>query len=132
MSEIPPSRPVLRLPRLWLTLAYLLTFAVGVASLIPGPDVGGSDKFFHFMTYAILSAGFSQIIEQPKSLWLVLTGLIGYGLLLEFLQGMTGYRLGDMADALANSLGVIAGLFFYQSPLRRLLVWTDRWLAIRL
>lgn len=129
---MPPTRPVLQLPKLWLTLACLLTLAVGVASLIPGPDMGDSDKIFHFMTYAILSASFSQIVEQPKSLWIVLTGLIGYGLLLEFLQGMTGYRLEDMADALANSLGVVVGLLFYQSPLRRLLVWIDSWLAIRL
>lgn len=118
----------LKMPKLWFTLAYALTLAVGVISLIPGPDIGSSDKLAHFLVYATLSAGFSLIVEQRKSLWLVLVGLIAYGLLLEFLQGLTDYRFEDMADALANSLGVITGLAFYFSPLRGILRRFERWL----
>jgi len=121
----------LELPKLWLTLAYSVTLVVGVLSLIPGPDIGGSDKLAHFLTYAMLSAGFSLIVEQRKSLWLILIGLITYGLLLELLQGLTGYRIEDMADALANSLGVITGLGFYFSPLRGILRRFERWLLSR-
>jgi len=121
----------LQLPKLWFALAYSITLAVGVLSLIPGPDIGASDKLAHFLTYAILSAGFSLIVEQRRSLWLILFGLIAYGLLLEFLQGLTGYRFEDMADALANSLGVITGLGFYFSPLRGILRRLDRWLQSR-
>jgi glycopeptide antibiotics resistance protein len=121
----------LQLPKLWFTLAYSITLVVGVLSLIPGPDIGGSDKLVHFLTYAILSAGFSLIVEQQRSLWLILFGLIAYGLLLEFLQGLTGYRFEDMADALANSLGVITGLGFYFSPLRDILRRFERWLLSR-
>jgi VanZ family protein len=122
----------LQLPRLWFTLAYALTLTVGVLSLIPAPDPGVSDKVVHFLTYAILSAGFSLIVEARKSLWLILFGLICYGLLLEWLQGLTGYRMEDMSDALANSLGVITGLGFYFSPLRGILRRLDAWLKIRL
>jgi len=107
------TQSALQLPRLWFTLAYALTLTVGVLSLIPAPDPGVSDKVVHFLTYAILSAGFSLIVEARKSLWLILFGLICYGLLLEWLQGLTGYRMEDMSDALANSLGVITGLGFY-------------------
>ncbi len=118
----------LQLPRLWFSLAFALALAVGVFSLIPGPGLGEGDKLMHFLTYAILSAGFSLIIEARKSLWLILFGLISYGLLLEWLQGLTGYRMKDMADALANSLGVISGLGFYFSPLRGILRRLDAWL----
>jgi glycopeptide antibiotics resistance protein len=121
----------LQLPKFWFALAYGITLVVGVLSLIPGPDIGGSDKLAHFLTYAILSAGFSLIVERRRSLWLILFGLIAYGLLLEFLQGLTGYRYEDMADALANSLGVITGLGFYFSPLRGILRRLDRWLLSR-
>jgi len=121
----------LQMPRLWFTLAYALALVVGVLSLIPGPDIGSSDKLAHFLTYAILSASFSLIVERQKSLWLVLSGLIAYGLILEFLQGLTGYRMEDMADAVANSLGVITGLIFFFSPLHGILRRFERWLISR-
>ena len=131
MLEPQSIQSQLQKPRLWFGLAYAITLVVGVLSLIPGPDIGGSDKLAHFLTYAMLSAGFSLIIEQRKSLWLIFFGLIAYGLLLEFLQGLTGYRMEDMADALANSLGVIAGLGFYFSPLHSVLRRLERWLLPR-
>ena len=122
----------LRLRKYWIALAYFFLLVVGILSLMPTPDLGGSDKIAHFVTYAFLSAVFSLIAEQRKSLWLILIGLIGYGLLLEFLQSLTSYRQGDIADAIANSLGVMTGLVFYFSPLRRILRQVDGWLMSRL
>jgi len=118
----------LRLARYWFGLAYIMLLVFGILSLMPGPDIGDSDKIAHFVSYAALSAWFSLIIEERKSLWRILIGLISYGLLLELLQSLTSYRIGDLADALANSLGVITGLTFYFSPLRRILRKIDRWL----
>ena len=122
----------LRLAKFWFLLAYILLLGLGILSLIPAPDIGGSDKIAHFAAYAVLSAWFSLLVEQRKSLWLVLFGLIGYGLLLEFLQSLTSYRHGDVADAIANSLGVMTGLVFYFSPLRRILRQIDGRLMSRL
>ncbi len=121
----------LKLPKLWFGLAIIGLLALGVVSLIPAPDLGGNDKIGHFISYAMLSAWFSLLVEQRKSLWSILFGLIVYGLLLEFLQGLISYRSGDLADAVANSLGVITGLVFYFSPLRRVLRNVDRWLLAR-
>ena len=129
MNNNLPTKLELRLAKVWFALAYLVLLAYGVVSLIPAPDMGGSDKVAHFVAYAVLSAWFSLLVEQRKSLWLILFGLIGYGLLLEFLQSLTSYRQGDMADAVANSLGVIVGLAFYFSPLRRILRLIDSWLT---
>ena len=83
---------------------------VAVVSLIPAPDIGGSDKLWHFITYAGLSAGFSLLVQRPGQLLLAALGLILYGVVLEYLQGLTGYRTMDSADMLANSTGVILGL----------------------
>lgn len=121
----------LRLAKIWFALAYLLLLALGILSLIPAPDIGGSDKIAHFIAYAALSAWFSLLVEDRKSLWLILFGLISYGLLLELLQSYTSYRSGDIADAVANSFGVVAGLVFYFSPLRGLLREVDSWLISR-
>ena len=119
----------LRLAKFWFLLAYLFLLVLGILSLIPAPDIGGSDKIAHFAAYALVSAWFSLLVEQRKSLWLITFGLIGYGLLLELLQSLTSYRQGDLADAIANSLGVIVGLVFYFSPLRRTLRQMDNWLS---
>jgi hypothetical protein len=107
----------LKLPKLWYVLACIGLLLLAIVSLIPVPDLGGSDKFGHFISYALLSAYLSLLVEQRKSLWRV---------------SFTGYRSGDLADALANSLGAITGLAFYFSPLRRILRNVDRWLVTRL
>ena len=118
----------LRLASYWFVLAYIMLLVLGIMSLIPVPDIGGGDKVAHFLAYGALSAWFSLIVEQRITLWRILIGLISYGLLLELLQGLTSYRSGDLADAVANSLGVITGLAFYFSPLRRILRKIDSWL----
>jgi len=100
----------LKKPRLWFSIAYVVLALVGVFSLIPSPDIGVSDKSLHFITYFMLSAGFSTLVRFNRSMMLVVIGLIGYGVLLEFLQGMTEYRFMETYDMLANSAGVLCGL----------------------
>lgn len=89
---------------------------VALASLLPAPEMGTSDKLLHFLTYGVLSAVFSTLVCRRRSLLLVVPGLIMFGILLEFLQGMTGYRSMDIYDMLANSCGVIIGLLIRFSP----------------
>ena len=91
-------------------MAYAVLALVAVLSLIPSPDIGANDKFMHYLTYFILSAGFTTLVRHNRSLILIAVGLIGYGILLEFLQGMTGYRYMEVYDMLANSIGVLCGL----------------------
>ena len=90
---------------------------VGVLSLIPAPDIGVSDKSMHFVTYFSLSAGFSLLVRLNRNLIFIAFGLISYGILLEFLQGMTGYRFMETYDMLANSAGVVCGLIVRFSSL---------------
>jgi len=118
----------LHLRKTWTGIGYVLLVAVAVLSLVPGPDVGGSDKLLHFFTYLLLSGWFSLVVKNLKSLWLVLFGLIAFGLLLEYLQGLTSYRMQDINDAMANSLGVMVGIASRFSLLRDTMVKVDRYL----
>jgi len=116
----------LKLHFIWLGVGYLLLLFVATVSLIPiSDDVGVSDKLMHLLTYLALSGWFSLVITQARSLFHVGIGLIMFGILIEIIQGMTSYRSAEFADAVANSLGVLIGLVFYFTPLRRVLRWLD-------
>jgi len=110
---------------------YKLSLIVGliilVLSALPGyklPDlrINAGDKIGHLIAYAALAATFSA--EHARVLrwssrtgrWLIVVGLIcvGYGLVLELLQGSVFYqRTFDYADIAANTLGCIVGILTY-------------------
>ena len=110
--------------KLWFTLGYVLLAVVAYLSLAPiTTDVPASDKTLHFVTYCALSAFFTSLVQLPRSLWLVAAGLVSFGVLMEILQGLTGYRLFELMDMLANSLGVLAGLLTRLTPMP---IWLRR------
>ena len=112
--------PALRHPRLWFGVAYAMLGVVAVLSLMPDPPGAGvSDKLLHFSAYAGLSVGFSTLVRFNRQLLWVVIGLISYGVLIEFLQGMTGYRFMEAYDVLANSAGVFCGLLIRLTPVPR-------------
>ncbi len=117
-----------RLKWLWYSCGILLLLLVAIVSLIPVSGGSGNDKLAHLIIYLLLSSWFSLIVSRATMLWRVLFGLIAYGLLMEFLQGLTDYRSLEFADAVANSIGVIIGLLFHFSPFRRWLMAIDLWL----
>lgn len=103
--------------RLWYSIAFAMLLLVALVSLMPAPDMGTSDKLLHFITYFLLSAGFTILNRLSANLALIAIGLVVYGIVLEFLQGLTGYRMMDVNDMLANSAGVMAGLLIWLTPL---------------
>jgi VanZ family protein len=133
MTQVPenpaPAGPRLELARLWYSLAALMLLVVAAASLLPAPDVGVSDKLGHVITYLVLAGWFSLLAANRIALCWIAVGLLGYGMLMELLQGTTGYRYAEWADVLANGAGIIAGSLFYFSPLPRLLRFVDSRLA---
>ena len=113
-----------RRPMLWATLWCSAVAFVVVASLvtIPAPlEVpSGGDKVEHFLAYGALSAGAVQLYRRWASLYSVAIALVLMGIGLEYAQGaLTETRMTDRMDALANTLGVIAGLATRLSP------WAD-------
>ena len=123
------SPATLKLEKIWYLLGGLMLLAVGIVSLVPAPDVGVGDKLSHLVTYFTLAAWFSLLATSRASLGWTIAGLLAYGILLELLQGMTGYRYAEWGDVLANASGTLAGILLYFSPLPRLLNYVDSKLA---
>ena len=129
-AENPVSPPGLKLVKLWYLLGGLMLLMVGAVSLMPVPDVGVNDKFSHLVTYFFLGGWFSLLATNRVSLGWTIIGLIAYGMLIELLQGMTAHRYAEWGDVLANTVGTLAGILLYFSPLPRLLRFVDRKLAL--
>ncbi len=117
-------------PLLWAGLWVLAIAVVVVASLVPAsglPDLKVSDKFEHFIAYAVLSAGAVQLFARRLSWGFVCVVLVLMGIGLEYMQAkMALGRMLDRADALANTIGVLVGLATAFTPWRDALLRFDR------
>ena len=113
-----------RRPLLWSSLWCAAVAAVVALSLVTIPSPlevpSGGDKVQHFVAYAALSAGAVQLYRRWTSLFSVAIALVLLGIGLEYAQGaLNPARMADRMDALANTLGVIAGLATRLTP------WSD-------
>jgi VanZ family protein len=118
-----------RRPWLWLGVWLVAVLAVAALSLMPPaplPELpSGGDKVEHFLAYCLLAMGAVQLFVSRASWLLAGAGLIAMGIGLEYAQGAyTVTRMQDPFDALANTLGVAAGLATAMTPLR------DAWLRV--
>ncbi|KRG68381.1 hypothetical protein [Pseudoxanthomonas dokdonensis] len=121
-----------RHPRRWLGLWLAAVTTVIVLSLVPPPPLpplpSGSDKLEHFSAYFLLAAGAVQLFARPRVVCACGLALVLMGVALEFAQGAyTSTRMQDGWDAVANSIGVIAGIATVLTPWRdALLRWQRR------
>lgn len=121
-----------RWPVLWVGIWLAMIGAVAATSLIPADELppapfDGVDKVEHFLAYFVLAAYAVMLFAQRRAQALAAAGLIALGVGLEFAQGaLTVSRMADSADALANSLGVLAGLALAPTPVARALLWVER------
>lgn len=98
-------------------LWILAILAVVVGSVLPsysGPirmldRLPLSDKTEHFLGYAAL-AFLPALHERTRFIIAAGLGAILLGILLEFVQRYTGWRDYEVADMVADALGVVAGL----------------------
>lgn len=126
-----PSLKPLRRPRLWLGLWWCGIAAVVLCSLLPAfllPEVPqGGDKLEHFGAYALLAAAAVQLFTPRRALLRAGSGLVALGIGLEIAQGLfTTTRQMDVFDALANTLGVTAGLLTMLTSWRDALLRMDQ------
>jgi VanZ family protein len=102
----------LRWAMLWHSTAWLLVATVVYLSLaadmpaVPGED---SDKYGHLIAYGVMMYWFTQIYGRLRARIVIAAGLIALGIVLEFLQGYSGYRSFEYADMIANAVGVFLG-----------------------
>ncbi|PJJ97689.1 hypothetical protein CO641_10990 [Lysobacteraceae bacterium NML91-0213] len=118
-----------RRPWLWAGLWIAAIAAVLVLSLSPPPPmppVDNGDKLGHFLAYAVLATGAVQLYARRVALLGAAVGLVLLGIGIEYAQGaLTAMRVADPADALANTLGVVAGLAVQLTPWRDALLRLD-------
>lgn len=122
-----------RHPLLWVVVGLGLVAIVVLGSLVPARDLppmpfNGFDKVQHLLGYAVLSSYAVMLFARLRIQAACAIGLVVLGVGLEFAQAaMTSSRQADPADALFNSLGVLAGLLLAATPLAGLLQRIDRY-----
>lgn len=99
------------------------------AALLPGDAVSGltwpdgrpiSDKLLHAAAFAALGCAAGVLVR--RALW-TLVGLMLFGIGIEWLQAIGGAgRAGDVRDAIANGVGLVAALFVIIAAR-----WAARW-----
>ena len=92
---------------------------------IPQPPSSSGDKINHLIAYGVLMGWFGQLLIVWRHRMLFALVLILLGILMEYLQGIMGYRIFDWHDALANSLGVVSGLIALRMGADKILFWFE-------
>jgi len=87
-------------------LALLVVTAAGLAP-VSGGSVHHADKLMHVTIFMLLALWFTCLL--PKRYWIIFGSMVVYGLLLEWLQGLTSYRHADGYDLVADAVGAAAG-----------------------
>ncbi len=127
--------PILYYRKLWLGLGWLLIVSVWYLCLTPKPpqvDLGISffDKISHFTAYFVMLAWFKQLYVARLTRIFYALGFIAMGISIEFLQGLGTARLFEIADMMANTLGVVAAWWIIQGRLECGLVRLEKHLNI--
>ncbi|WDJ97483.1 VanZ family protein [Xanthomonas campestris pv. incanae] len=120
-----------RRPALWVGLWVLAILVVISVCLGPPPDFpelpSNSDKAEHFLTFALLCWGAVQLFATRRALVFAASGLVLLGIGIEIAQGaLTTNRSADPYDALADTLGILAGLCLAWTPLRLVMLRIDQ------
>ena len=87
-----------------------IAFAIGLATLTPVetlPNVSGSDKLYHLISFAILTLPIAII--RPKAMWVILSLSIAFGGAIEVIQPLVN-RNCEMADLFADACGAVLGI----------------------
>lgn len=104
--------------RTWGIAAILVALLIGVVSMLPPRGTPGMEiadlgelraTIGHGLAYALLAALAVLGQRQPR-IAATLAGVIGYGVILEVLQGAFGLRTFQWTDIAANALGALVGV----------------------
>ena len=104
--------------RTWGIAALLVALLIGVVSMLPPRGTPGMEiadlgelraTIGHGLAYALLAALAVLGQRQPR-IAATLAGVIGYGVILEVLQGAFALRSFQWTDIAANALGAVVGV----------------------
>lgn len=93
-------------------MLVLLVIYLSVAPTTIQLPVEHGDKLSHLLAYGVLMFWFSNIYDAPTPRTMFAIAFIMLGISLEFVQRWTGYRSFEVADMMANAIGVAVGWIF--------------------
>ena len=102
----------MKLRALWLAIGWGLVATIIWLSVTPKPpDLGveHGDKLGHFMAYGSVMFWFCQLYPRYATRIAYGAGFIAMGVALEFVQRRLGYRSFEVADMVADAIGVLLG-----------------------
>jgi len=92
----------------WALVATVIWLSVTPQPIQTGIDQG--DKLGHLLAYGSLMFWFCVLYRPLRVRAFYAAGFIAMGIALEFVQGWLGYRSFEVADMVANTVGVVLGL----------------------
>ncbi|MEY3220687.1 MAG: hypothetical protein RIT27_2044 [Pseudomonadota bacterium] len=117
--------------KVWRGIGYLLVGIVVMLSVISpssNPELFRiNDKIGHFLAYATLMGWFAQYHEKPDYKYLAAI-FIAQGILLEVVQTFLPDRMGDIFDALTNTMGVFVAWYLSTTFLGKTLLHFEQWI----
>ena len=102
--------PDLRAKKIDIYATIIIAFTIGLATLTPVetlPNVSGSDKLYHLISFAILTLPIAII--RPNAMWIILSLSIAYGGAIEALQPLVNRNF-ELADLIADACGAVLGI----------------------
>jgi VanZ family protein len=106
----------------------LLVLAIISLSLTPAPpqiDMENGDKLGHLAAYGLVTLWFAQPCTALRQRIGLAIGMVALGIALEYAQRATGYRSFEVADMVADALGVALGWLAAPPRLPNLLAWVE-------
>lgn len=123
----------LRFRWIWLAVGVLLLVAGIPAAMEPLPAVALfeiNDKVIHATVFLCFMVWFSAFF-RPRLWPLLFLALVGYGILIELLQGLTVVRSADPMDVAADTAGLVLGWLLAAAGLSRWCEVVESWLVRR-
>jgi VanZ family protein len=131
---MPPKTSVqpLRYASLWQSLGILLLATIALGSLAPvsfespGFTIPHFDKVLHFTAYALLTAWYLVAFPGRHARVTIPLLIFCMGVMIEWLQGLTGYRTASLADAAADLGGILLAAWLMTRPLQQALLMIEK------
>jgi VanZ family protein len=119
--------------RVWLIVGWVLILLVVFLSLAPEPpeviEFDQGDKLGHLVAYVSLMIWFTNVYPVRKQRISLGLAFFAMGVVLEFIQGLSGYRTFQYTDMVANGVGIFLGWLLAKTWLGTFLVKLDRLLV---
>ena len=116
----------------WKAAGWLLVLGIIAFSLMPAPphlNLEQGDKFGHLAAYGLVTLWFAQPYTGLRQRIGLAIGMVALGIALEYAQHATGYRSFEVADMVADALGVAIGWLAAPPRLPNLLSWAEKHLS---